>query len=244
MSSTICKICQNNYAPDKCDTSGRWVNSTSHSVRSGAYRIHFRSSIDISLLEVPDTKSSVTLCIRKSYAINRDPDTNVSLVLADVLNVTRYISKSTLQLVLSHHRQMLNITLGYLTLSQPEMLYQSYMVGHLQAQWWLSIIPVYGSNQRKKYYSLNRITKSSCFHIDGLVQNCCNSSAIALELLQSCTKAWISWGRSEANSLQWHHNERDGISNHQPHHCLLNRLLRWRSKKTSKLRVKGLSEGN
>ena len=34
-------------------------------------------------------------------------------------------------------------------------------------------------------------------------------------------------------SLQWRHNGRDGVSNHQPHHCLLNRLYRRRSKKTS-----------
>ena len=46
------------------------------------------------------------------------------------------------------------------------------------------------------------------------------------------------------NSLYWRHNERDGVSNHQPHDCLLNRLLRGRSKKTSKLRVAGLCEGN
>ena len=31
-----------------------------------------------------------------------------------------------------------------------------------------------------------------------------------------------------ALSLQWHHNERDGVSNNQPHDCLLNRLLRHR----------------
>ena len=40
-------------------------------------------------------------------------------------------------------------------------------------------------------------------------------------------------------SLQWRHNERVGVSNHQPHDCLLNRLFRPRSKKTSKLRVTG-----
>ena len=34
------------------------------------------------------------------------------------------------------------------------------------------------------------------------------------------------------------------ISNHQPHDCLLNRLFRHRSKKTSKLRVTGLCVGN
>ena len=41
-------------------------------------------------------------------------------------------------------------------------------------------------------------------------------------------------------ALQWHHNGRDGVSDHQPHDCLLNRLFRRRSKKTSKLRVNGL----
>ena len=45
-------------------------------------------------------------------------------------------------------------------------------------------------------------------------------------------------------SLQWRHNERDGVSNHQPRHCLLNRLFRHRSKKTSKVRVTGLYVGN
>ena len=43
---------------------------------------------------------------------------------------------------------------------------------------------------------------------------------------------------------QWRHNEPDGISNHQPNDCLLNRLFRRSSKKTSKLRVTGLCAGN
>ena len=51
----------------------------------------------------------------------------------------------------------------------------------------------------------------------------------------------IVWGNMP---LQWRHNGRDGVSNHQPHDCLLNRLLRHRSKKTSKLRVAGLFGGN
>ena len=38
-------------------------------------------------------------------------------------------------------------------------------------------------------------------------------------------------------------NERDGVSNHQPHDCLPNRLVGRRSKKISKLRVTGLCEG-
>ena len=47
-----------------------------------------------------------------------------------------------------------------------------------------------------------------------------------------------------AYTLQWRNNERDAVSNHQPHACLLNRLLRRRSQKTSKLRVTGLCAGN
>ena len=43
---------------------------------------------------------------------------------------------------------------------------------------------------------------------------------------------------------QWHHNERDGVSNHRRLHCLLSRLFRCRSKKTSKLRVTDICAGN
>ena len=45
-------------------------------------------------------------------------------------------------------------------------------------------------------------------------------------------------------TLQWRHNGRDSVSNHQPHDCFLNRLFRHSSKKTSKLRVTGLCAGN
>ena len=44
-------------------------------------------------------------------------------------------------------------------------------------------------------------------------------------------------------TLQWRHDDHGGVSNHQPHGCLLNRLFRRRSKKTSKLRVTGLCVG-
>ena len=48
------------------------------------------------------------------------------------------------------------------------------------------------------------------------------------------TAQW--WGLSGVNvlstkTLQWRHNERHGVSNHQPHVCLLNRLFRQRLKK-------------
>ena len=45
-------------------------------------------------------------------------------------------------------------------------------------------------------------------------------------------------------ALQLRHNEHDGIPHHQPYDCLLNRLFRRGSKKTSKLCVTGLCEGN
>ena len=50
---------------------------------------------------------------------------------------------------------------------------------------------------------------------------------------------WPSWV-----TLQWRHNGHDGVSIHQPHDCILNRLFRRWSKTTSKPRVTGLCEGN
>ena len=41
----------------------------------------------------------------------------------------------------------------------------------------------------------------------------------------------------------WRHNRRDSVSNHQPHDCLFNPLIRRWSKKTSKLCVTGLCAG-
>ena len=55
---------------------------------------------------------------------------------------------------------------------------------------------------------------------------------------------WCQQANPEAEGLRWRHNERNGVSNHQPHDCLLNHLFRHRSKKTSKLRVTGLCVGN
>ena len=46
------------------------------------------------------------------------------------------------------------------------------------------------------------------------------------------------------STLRWRHNEQDGVSNHQPHDCLLNRVFRCGSKKTSTLHITGLCVGN
>ena len=62
---------------------------------------------------------------------------------------------------------------------------------------------------------------------------------------------WIIWSNhyialraQNTLPLQWRHYGQDSVWNHQPYDCLLNRLLRRRSKKTSKLRVTGLCVGN
>ena len=78
-----------------------------------------------------------------------------------------------------------------------------------------------------------------------------SSAAIVLShltrnILISTQETLIFWenGLFNGSALQWRHNEGDGVSTHQPHDCLLNRLFRCRSNQTSKLRVTGLCEGN
>ena len=60
-------------------------------------------------------------------------------------------------------------------------------------------------------------------------------------LIRQCTLRYCS---ATSITLHWRHDEPDGVSNHQSRDCLLNRLFRRRSKKTSKLRVTGLCAGN
>ena len=58
---------------------------------------------------------------------------------------------------------------------------------------------------------------------------------------------WFSVGMLQwtgSSLLQWCHNERDGVWNHQHLNCLLNRLFRCRPKKTSMLCITGLCEVN
>ena len=49
-------------------------------------------------------------------------------------------------------------------------------------------------------------------------------------------RTWLSYWQPFL-TLEWRHNERDGVSNHRHLGCLLNGLFRRRSKKTSKIRV-------
>ena len=61
---------------------------------------------------------------------------------------------------------------------------------------------------------------------------------------KSLPEPMLTYHQHDPLALHWRHNDHDGVSNHQPHGCLLNRLFRRRSKKTSKLRVTGLCVGN
>ena len=64
----------------------------------------------------------------------------------------------------------------------------------------------------------------------------CELSYYTLRNLQIC--------HNRVGTLQWRHNERDGVSNHQRLDGLPKGLFRRRSKKASKSRVTGLCEGN
>ena len=69
------------------------------------------------------------------------------------------------------------------------------------------------------------------------------SSPMALSVYFSiiCTATYLL---AIVYPLLWRHNGCDGVSNHQPHGCLLNRSFRPKSNKASKLRVTGLCVGN
>ena len=65
---------------------------------------------------------------------------------------------------------------------------------------------------------------------------------------QSLWRLTDIWAAVEAPvkmyASQWRHNRWDGVSNHRRDNCLLNRLFKCRSKKTSKFHVTGLCVGN
>ena len=75
---------------------------------------------------------------------------------------------------------------------------------------------------------------------------CINGDEVASDEHNAIDRWHVIYPITQAQnvSLHWRHNNHDGVSNHQPHACLLNRLFERRSKKTSKLRVTGLCAGN
>ena len=71
-----------------------------------------------------------------------------------------------------------------------------------------------------------------------------NSNMASDELVAGSQSEAIQVWYRFSETLRWRHNGHNSVSNHQPHHCLLNHLFRCRSKNTSKLRVTGLCVGN
>ena len=102
-------------------------------------------------------------------------------------------------------------------------------MGHHFRRWWL----VFWHRQANNWTNIDSSLKMFC----GIHQRVVSQTG--------CTHEFNHSRSSEIkHSLHWNHNGRDGVSNHQPHDFLLNRLFRCRSKKTSKLRVTGLCVGN
>ena len=97
--------------------------------------------------------------------------------------------------------------------------------------------------------------RHSCFigtcpqcHCKGILVAACGMIFLFCVISCLCVPSFyvdVKWftPRGTPRSLQWRHNGCDGVTNHQPHDCLLNRLFRHRSKKTSKLRVTDLCVG-
>ena len=79
------------------------------------------------------------------------------------------------------------------------------------------------------------------------IESCQESVHTMAQIWQSSTcsdDSHVPRVRRNPSTLQWRHNDHDGVSNHQPYDCLLNRLFRRRSKKTPKPQVTALCAGN
>ena len=89
-----------------------------------------------------------------------------------------------------------------------------------------------------RYYKLQRVKLGSLWPSWlAILVYACNWTQTSL--------VQIIWDAKRLKAtLHWRHNGRECVSNHQPYDCLLKRLFGRRSKKTSKLRVAGLCEGN
>ena len=91
-------------------------------------------------------------------------------------------------------------------------------------------------------YDLSSV-RSVCIHPGVISQDTVDTKTNGLK---DCTfeMQTVSYRHQWQWPLQWHDNEGDCVSNHLRLDCLLNRLFRRRSKKTSKLRVTGICVGN
>ena len=120
--------------------------------------------------------------------------------------------------------------------------------------WWFEMLssPLWRHRNEKDRWYNNTITKPRIYltsgtYSQGLIQN---QSAIILvcgflSLANTIARInFVLYLICVIHWLQWRHDGRGGISNDQTHHCWLSRLFRSRWKKTSKLCVTGLCDGN
>ena len=56
----------------------------------------------------------------------------------------------------------------------------------------------------------------------------------------ACRIGGVEVEHSHSMPLQWRHNEHDGVSNHQPHNCLLNYIFRTDQRKHQRSAVLAL----
>ena len=122
----------------------------------------------------------------------------------------------------------------------------------LSKQWWYAIVPILTSQWCPKATShtiifvllYNNIFKPP-EHIEHISTNyfCAVNWFYHIYYNVLLNEEALKPSGAEARTLQWRNYEHDGVSNHKRLDCLLNRLFRRRSKKTSKLRVSGLCEG-
>ena len=134
----------------------------------------------------------------------------------------------------------------------PEIVCRLFGAKPLPDQWCLYSVKLESKYNRFPWTKCIKIYSTKCQHF-------CSGLSVLIYytthwFLHHSVHIWSTWARpitvgpvtywSAAivahRAAQWRHNERDGVSNHQSHDCLLKRLfMRW-SKKASKLRVTGL----
>ena len=127
--------------------------------------------------------------------------------------------------------------------------------GHQQSWYWplqlkYSILRI----RKVIFFSLNaRVILLRFFSLNAILHrgSCAGDLHFFLHFVSTWVKSQLcdSHSTSKTNlenmgkSLQWHHNERDSVSNHRRLDCLLNRWFKCGLKKRSKLRVTGFCKG-
>ena len=106
------------------------------------------------------------------------------------------------------------------------------------------MVSVWHCGQTHRYCRWCKSIVEKCHDCGSRPKRRCHNCGSETQVKAGCPNDKLCFKCKQSGPLQWHHNGRYSVSNHQPHDCLLNRLFRCRSKKISKLRVTGLCAGN